>query len=119
MRISDWSSDVCSSDLRAGRPRTNGSTLRRRRRKGRQSGSGHQPPRHDEDIEGQVIVSILALACAGSALAAVVAQWMPKALLHALVVEIAFGILVGPPGRGFMSTERKGGGWGKSGERQV
>ncbi|KER34431.1 sodium:proton antiporter [Sphingobium indicum F2] len=50
-----------------------------------------------------MIVSILALACAGSALAAVVAQWMPKALLPALVLEIAFGILVGPHGLGFLS----------------
>src|SRR3546814_12068623 len=54
-------------------------------------------------FRSQVIVSILALACAGSALAAVVAQWMPKALLPALVLEIAFGILVGPHGLGFLS----------------
>nr|WP_302050530.1 cation:proton antiporter [Sphingobium chlorophenolicum] len=38
------------------------------------------------------------MACAGSALAAVFAQWMPKALLPALVLEIAFGIVVGPHG---------------------
>src|SRR3546814_402650 len=44
------------------------------------------------------MISTIALACAGSAAAAVVARWIPKALVPALVFEIAFGIAMGPSG---------------------
>src|SRR3546814_11624416 len=43
-------------------------------------------------------ISTIALACAGSAAAAVVARWIPKAPVPALVFEIAFGIALGPSG---------------------
>src|SRR3546814_15990413 len=44
------------------------------------------------------MISTIALACAGSAAAAVVARWIPKALVPAPVFEIAFGIAMGPSG---------------------
>src|SRR3546814_12677910 len=44
------------------------------------------------------MISTIALAGAGSAAAAVVARWIPKALVPALVFEIAFGIAMGPSG---------------------
>ncbi|WP_326914719.1 cation:proton antiporter [Sphingopyxis chilensis] len=44
------------------------------------------------------MISTIALACAGSAAAAIVARWIPKALVPALVFEIAFGIAMGPSG---------------------
>ena len=43
-------------------------------------------------------VSTIALACAGIAAAAMIARWIPKALVPALVFEIAFGIAAGPSG---------------------
>src|SRR3546814_13260458 len=39
MRISDWSSDVCSSDLRIGEPRA---AMRRDERVAQQAGDGHR-----------------------------------------------------------------------------
>ncbi|KEQ51990.1 cation:proton antiporter [Sphingobium chlorophenolicum] len=50
-----------------------------------------------------MIVSLLALACAGSAFAALFARWMPRALLPALVLEIAFGIVIGPNFMGLLT----------------
>src|SRR3546814_15275234 len=44
------------------------------------------------------MISTIALACAGSAAAAVVARWLPKAPVPARVFEIAFGIALGPTG---------------------
>ncbi|CAD7341655.1 cation:proton antiporter [Sphingomonadales bacterium 56] len=50
-----------------------------------------------------MIISVIALACAGSAIAAILARWMPRALLPALVLEIAFGILIGPNGMALLA----------------
>ncbi|WP_081798929.1 MULTISPECIES: cation:proton antiporter [Novosphingobium] len=47
-------------------------------------------------------VSTIALACAGIAGAAIVARWIPKALVPALVFEIAFGIAAGPDALGLI-----------------
>ncbi|WP_409372109.1 cation:proton antiporter, partial [Sphingobium chlorophenolicum] len=44
----------------------------------------------------------MALACAGSAIAAIAARWVPRALVPALVLEIAFGIAIGPNGLDMM-----------------
>src|SRR3546814_7088580 len=43
MRISDWSSDVCSSDLFAGAQRESGDKIFRQRRSDRQDADAHQP----------------------------------------------------------------------------
>src|SRR3546814_3537235 len=59
------------------------------------SAPGKQRRRWGHDMP---MISTIALACAGSAAAAVVARWIPKALVPALVFEIAFGIAMGPSG---------------------
>ncbi|MBJ7437784.1 MAG: cation:proton antiporter [Sphingopyxis sp.] len=50
-----------------------------------------------------MVTATLALVCAGSAIAAVVARWVPRALMPALVFEIAFGIAIGPSGLGLLA----------------